>query len=217
MAALLAVLGFAVVGRHGGGPIRGWDRTVQTWFVHHRAHLVSISKVIAKVLDAGPLGAIVVAITAILLALRQRMLALAPLAAYLGGEFLVYLTREYIHRPRPLSANYPGPGAIPGVHETSWSFPSGHATGAAAVLVCLGGLAAVHWRIWWFWMVGVLAALAVGASRLVLGVHWFSDVAFGLLVGIPWGIAVTILLAQTAWPFKWLSGGSPRTAASSNA
>jgi undecaprenyl-diphosphatase len=59
--------------------------------------------------------------------------------------------------------------------------------------------------------------LAVGASRLVLGVHWFSDVAFGLLVGIPWGIAVTILLAQTAWPFKWLSGGSPRTAARSNA
>jgi membrane-associated phospholipid phosphatase len=205
LAGMLAILGLALVGRHGGGTIQHWDNTVQSWFVHHRFHLVTVSKVIAKLLDAGPLGAIVIAITAVLLLLRQQMRALIPLAAYLGGEALVFLTRVYMHRPRPLSANYPGPDAIPGVHETSWSFPSGHATGAAAVLVCLGGLAAVHWRVRWPWALGALAALFVGATRLVLGVHWFSDVAFGLIAGIPWGVAVTVVLADLGWPVGWLA------------
>lgn len=207
LAGVLAVLGLAVVHRHGGGPIQGWDNTVERWFWHHRAHLVTVSKVIAKVLDAGPLGAIIVAITVVLLLLRLGIRALIPLAGYVGGEALVYLTRLYMHRPRPSSANFPAPHAVPGVHETSWSFPSGHATGAAAALVCLGGLAAVSWRTWWPWAVGLLAALAVAGSRLVLGVHWFSDIVFGLAVGIPWAILATVVMADLEWPFSWLRAG----------
>jgi membrane-associated phospholipid phosphatase len=81
--------------------------------------------------------------------------------------------------------------------------------------MCLAGLAAVTWRIWWPWLIGILAALAVGASRLVLGVHWFSDVAFGLLVALPLAIAVTVMLADLEWPFPWLRPGTgprPRAA-----
>jgi membrane-associated phospholipid phosphatase len=160
-----------------------------------------VSKVIAKVFDAGPLGAIVAVITVALLLLRQGMRSLIPLGGYVGGEALVYLTRLYIHRPRPSTANFPAPGAIPGVHETSYSFPSGHATGAAATLICLAGLAAITWRIRWPWVFGFIAALAVGGSRLVLGAHWFYDVVFGLLVAIPWAIAVTLVLANLPWPW----------------
>jgi len=126
-----------------------------------------------------------------------------PLAGYVGGEALVYVTRVYIHRPRPATANYPAPGAVPGVHESSYSFPSGHATGAAATLICLSGLAAVTWRTWWPWLIGIAAAIAVAASRLVLGVHWFSDVVFGLLAAIPWAIAATLVLAALPWPLTW--------------
>src|SRR6185312_4318 len=63
LAAVLAVLGLSLIGRHGGGAIQGWDDPVNHWFLSHRSHLVSVSKVIAKVLDAGPLGASVVVIT----------------------------------------------------------------------------------------------------------------------------------------------------------
>ena len=210
LALVLAVLGLGVVGRHGGGAIQGWDNTVGRWFLHHRTHLVKVSKVIAKVLDAGPLGLIVIVITAALLALRQGARALIPLAGYVGGEALVYLTRGYIHRPRPATAVFPAPGSISGVHETSYSFPSGHATGAAATLMCLAGLAAITWRVWWPWLIGVLAALAVGGSRLVLGVHWFSDVAFGLVVAVPLAVVVTSTLAGLDWPFPWLRP-HPRT------
>ncbi|HVA76171.1 MAG TPA: phosphatase PAP2 family protein [Acidimicrobiales bacterium] len=209
LAGVLAVLGLAVVHRHGGGPIQGWDNTVERWFWDHRAHMVTASKIIAKVLDAGPLGGIVAVITVILLLARLQIRALIPLAGYIGGEAFVYVTRLYMHRPRPSTANYPAPHAIAGVHETSWSFPSGHASGAAAVLVCLGGLAAVTWRMWWPWVIGVLAALAVAGSRLVLGVHWFSDIVFGLAVGVPWAIIATLVLARVEWPFSWLGRREP--------
>ncbi len=41
------VLGLAVVGHHGGGPIQGWDNQVQAWDLHHRTGLVGASKVVA--------------------------------------------------------------------------------------------------------------------------------------------------------------------------
>lgn len=203
------VLGFAVVGRHGGGPIQGWDNTVQQWWISHRTHLVGVSKVIAVLGDAPALGAISLVLTIVLLALRQQMRALTPIVAYLGGEALVFVTRQVIARPRPPTANYPAPHAIVGVHETSFSYPSGHATAAVAVIISLAVLAVVTWRIWGWVLAGilVLAAAAVACSRLVLGVHWFSDIAFGLLLGISWGIVVALTLRNTPWPVA-RAGGS---------
>ena len=198
------VVGLSVVGRHGGGPIQGWDATVGQWFLHHRAHLVTPSKVIAVVGDAPLLGAITVVVTIGLLVARQRVRAFIPLVAYLGGEFLVYAIREVIHRNRPPTANFPALHAIPGVHETSYSFPSGHATAATAVLFGLAGLAAVTWRTWWPWLVASLLTVAVAGSRLVLGVHWFSDVAVGLVLGVCWGVLVSWVLRAVPWP-AWLS------------
>jgi len=197
---VLAVAGFGVVGSHGGGSVQAWDDSIGRWLVHERTGLVGMSRVIAFVGDAPILGAITVAITVVLWATGQRVRAFIPLVAFLGAEFFVYLTRSYVHRPRPVSANFPAPWALPGVHETSFSFPSGHATAGAAVLCSLAGLAAITWKVWWPWAVVALPILAVALSRLVLGVHWFSDVAFGVLIGAAWGVTVTYVLASVRWP-----------------
>ena len=203
------VVGLAVVGRHGGGLIQGWDDTVQRWWIHHRSGLVGVSLVIAVLGDAVGLGIITVILTGLLLLARQRVRALIPLAAYLGGECIVFVTRQVVTRPRPPTANYPAPGAIPGVHETSFSYPSGHATAAVAVIVSLAGLAWLTWRVWWPWVVAVLVGMAVGTSRLVLGVHWFSDIAFGMCFGIPWAVVVTLALRDTTLPFWPFRAGDP--------
>ncbi|MET7303750.1 phosphatase PAP2 family protein [Embleya sp. NPDC005575] len=77
--------------------------------------------------------------------------------------------------------------ACPGPHD--WSFPSNHATVAAAAATVLwlvdrrvGALAAV-------------AALAMAASRVWVGVHYPHDAAVGLLIGV-----------LLAWPLTRAAG-----------
>ena len=192
--------GLLVVGRHGGGPIQGWDNHVQDWSIGHRAGLIGVSKVIAYIGDAPKLAVVAVVLTAILWWVLRSIVALVPLLAYLGGEFQVFAIRQVIHRPRPPTANFPAPGAIAGVHETSFSFPSGHSVAVTAVLFALAGTATLGRRRWWPWAVALIAALIVADSRLVLGVHWFSDVTLGLLLGICWGITIARAIRRIEAP-----------------
>ncbi len=184
------VLGVALVGRHGGGPLQSWDSTVERWYIVHRDGLVGVSKVVATWGDAALLGVIAVALTVVWLVAARSLRGLVPIVAYLGGEGLVFLIRTIIHRHRPLTADYPAPHALAGVHETSYSFPSGHAVAVTALLFAVLGTVALvrHWP--WMWLVALLTSCFVADTRLVLGVHWFSDVAIGILLGLGWGVAV---------------------------
>jgi len=187
------------VGSRGGGPIQGWDAAVGRWFLHHRGPLVGASKLVATYADGVPLVVGCVALSAVFLFTLRSIRALIPIVAYLGAEFEVHGIREFIHRHRPATAVYPAPGAIPGVHETSYSFPSGHSVTTTSVLFALLGSLALARRAWWPWAVALLASLFVADTRLVLGVHWFSDVAFGLTLGITWGAAVAVVARRVDW------------------
>lgn len=190
------IVGFVVIGRHGGGPIQGWDDTVERWYVTHRGPLIGLSKFIATYLDALPLAVICVVLSGILFVFLRSTRAFIPLVAYLGAEFEVFIIRQIILRPRPPTADYPASGAVAGVHETSYSFPSGHSVAVTAVLFASLGCVALTYRIWWPWVVALLGSLVVIDSRLVLGVHWFSDVTIGLLLGLVWGIVVVLVARQ---------------------
>ncbi|TAM81308.1 MAG: phosphatase PAP2 family protein [Jatrophihabitans sp.] len=193
------VAGLVLVGRHGTGPIASSDVSGENFTISHRV-LVPLAKVIAVVGDAGALGVIAVVATLIWFWRERTVRALVPVAAYLGGEGLVFGIREVIHRYRPPSADFPGPHALSGIHETSWSFPSGHATACTAVLVaCLGCLALAR-RTVWPWLLALLAAAAVGYSRLDLGVHWPSDVYIGFVLGAAWGVTVAVVATALVHP-----------------
>ena len=201
-AAILVVgllIGFVIIGRHGGGPIQGWDNSVGHWYLHHRGSLVGVSRFIATWLDALPLGVICALLSVILAFALRSSRAFIPIVAYLGGEFQVFAIRSVINRHRPMTANFPAAGAIKGVHETSFSFPSGHSVGVTSVLFGLLVCIALTYRIWWPWVIALAASLFVIDTRLVLGVHWFSDVAFGLLFGIAWGTTVAFVSRQVDW------------------
>lgn len=73
--------------------------------------------------------------------------------------------------------------------ESGWSFPSGHASGAMAVygfacyLACC--LLPARWHRGCVAGAGVLI-LAIGASRVLLQVHYLSDVLAGFALSLAW-------------------------------
>lgn len=141
-------------------------------------------------LGQPPVVAGLLVVAGLVLWLVNRRYALAGLlASSLGAAVFNVLGKSAFERPRPADAV---------VLETSWSFPSGHATLAVACYAFLGYLlirSAERWktRVNLFFATVVLVAL-IGLSRLVLGVHYLSDVWAGYLLGALWlivGISLT--------------------------
>ena len=76
------------------------------------------------------------------------------------------------------------------------SFPSGHAASSMIFYLSLALVFAAHSR-WRFTAAGaaVLLALMIGTSRVMLGVHWPSDVVGGWAFGLLW-VLLTLPPAQ---------------------
>jgi undecaprenyl-diphosphatase len=110
------------------------------------------------------------------------LVAIAVIGADLGQGIL----KAVFQRPRPELFVIETPFARP----MSASFPSGHATGAIALYLVLGYLLAKAGGGRLFrWLVHTIAALlvlAIGLSRVYLGVHYPSDVIAGYLIGFVW-------------------------------
>ncbi len=73
-----------------------------------------------------------------------------------------------------------------------FAFPSGHAMGSAAFFLALYLLArefVPRWR-WLAAVLGVLLTLGIGLSRLVLQVHYPSDVLAGWVLSAAWVLGV---------------------------
>ncbi|MYN11804.1 phosphatase PAP2 family protein [Pusillimonas sp. TS35] len=134
---------------------------------------------------AMPLVGAMLAVACLLLWLLNRAYAAAGLLlSTLGGAAFVTLSKWAFHRPRPVEA---------AILETSYSFPSGHATSVVAFYGFLGYLmirTTTRWnvRVHLFFVVAGLVLL-IGLSRILLGVHYLSDVWAGYLVGVLWLIA----------------------------
>jgi len=119
-------------------------------------------------------------IIVIILAYRKRWALAAGLCTtILGSGAAAFVLKDLIARPRPGAPLY-------AFVETSYSFPSGHATFAAAlygfVLWLVYDTLPAAWRYVATAAVTVVI-LAVGFSRLYLGVHYPSDVLAGYVLG----------------------------------
>jgi len=73
-------------------------------------------------------------------------------------------------------------------HVTSASYPSGHATSAAVVYLLLAWLAPRRWR-GAAWALAAAMVVLNALSRMMLGVHWASDIVGGTLLGLAFALA----------------------------
>lgn len=135
---------------------------------------------------------------------RTRDHALWLIALLVSVGIAVFSIKALVGRSRPCTS-------LAEVHAlvfhapTDPSFPSGHAAGAFAVAAFVTFELAVHplAKVAMF----VIAA-GIGLSRIVLGVHFPSDVLAGALLGV---VAALLLSAsrKTFQKRKWNAKGAP--------
>jgi len=179
-ASVFAALTVAVLN---GRAINVLDAHVRTWMNQlHAEAFVQFCLVITG------MGSFVCIIMATLVAIgllwtwRQQRAIVGLLISVIGSQATTYIAKYAIARPRPRLATFIG--------ADTPSFPSGHTTAAVAAygfiiyLICRPlPYSRLRFEIA-FW--GSALVLLIAATRIILGVHFASDVGAGLAVGAFW-------------------------------
>lgn len=178
--ALLAVITYFV----GTGATTSWDHAIILAMAPLRTPLRTAIWRTISALGLGEAG-IPIGILVVLILRHARHFRQANFYLWLtlGGWGFNILLKQLISRPRP--------DLIPHLSGAGWfSFPSGHAMlapmvyGAGALL--LATLLAGRWQRVALRAMGWALVVAIGCSRVYLGVHWPSDVLAGWLAGTGW-------------------------------
>jgi membrane-associated phospholipid phosphatase len=128
---------------------------------------------------------------------RRRWAALAFMVMVISGQSLIANgIKAVVHRERP---------PVPHLTASSgWSFPSGHTTAAAATYAALALLLS-RGRRWpvraWLGTGAAAVTVAVASSRVLLGVHWLTDVVAGAALGLAWFAVCSIAFGGTLLRF----------------
>ena len=119
---------------------------------------------------------------------RRLPLAVLLLGSTLIARLLVEIQKLILARARPEQDN-------PFIVETSFAYPSGHAANSLVVFVMLALLLTGDERQRRIALAAaVIASLLIGCSRVLLGVHWPTDVIGGWSFGLFW-----VLLTLRIW------------------
>jgi membrane-associated phospholipid phosphatase len=168
------------------------DERLNSFAFRHDTY-VSVLQGISNVVSPASFEVVATVVALVLLVRRQPRLSVWLAVTVYGGGLLSTALKGAVGRKRPLLPH-------PVAHALSASFPSGHALGVVVGVgaLLLVGLPYVRRPLRPALMtLGLLVVLAVGFSRLGLGVHYLSDVLGGYLLGVGWLAATTA--AFTAW------------------
>lgn len=181
-------------------PLASMDADVVRWVASDMPHALQLAARPFSWLG-GWVGILLLGIAMAAVLAQQRawsdLVFLA--AALLGSNVAVAFLKAWFDRERPdLAPAVPLP--------SSSSFPSGHAASGAAALGAIAVLVAErlpsHRARTWLWIAVVVAGVAVGLSRIALGVHYVTDVLAGWCFGLAW-LAGCLLVRD-----RLTSGGS---------
>jgi membrane-associated phospholipid phosphatase len=123
----------------------------------------------------------VVLLCSLLLIKKRHSELLFVLFTSVSGFIVASSLKLLVHRVRPTGVLFT---------ETGFSFPSGHAFKAMLFVLILWFVIVNNWKSKLlkngFYLFASLFVILMEFSRLVMGVHWFSDVLGGFVLGIFW-------------------------------
>lgn len=139
---------------------------------------------------------------------RRPERAATVLVSVAGAAAVAEALKLIVGRPRPSAADQ-----LP-AYEATLSYPSGHVTGAAALLVVLALVCTA--RRSGARVAAVFAALTmtglIAWTRLYLGVHWITDVSAAVVIGsASAAIAPLLVRAALTLPTTWRLSGQRTT------
>ena len=160
-----------------------WDQTISKRLIVPRGARWRWLPALGAHLGDGALwaligGALLVGGTAFL-----RALTLVASLAVVGAGIVATVVKYRVRRSRPqeLTQFY-------ALKYDRYSFPSGHATRMAAIAVIVG-----HF-VPWMLPISYALALVVALCRVMVGVHYPSDVLSGIVIGSASAICVLLLV-----------------------
>ena len=179
-----------------------FDIWVNQFMVNLTTHVMPIVGTIAGFVSAVG-GTKVVAIVGVLFSVvfimskRWRSATLMILSVGSTG-FMIELMKIFFMRARPENALQV---------LSDYSFPSGHAALAAAFFVAIAYLFTPKIHSWikreLLIVICVLSIIVIGFSRVVLNVHWVSDVVAGWSLGIFCATATILLVRYVGTLIMW--------------
>lgn len=187
---VLAAAGVLVTGllplAYQADPVKRWDVEVARWMGDSMPAWGEWLSRPFSWLGSGGALAVVAILAAVFLSRRGRRVdAALTVIAYIGSQLSTHVVKIGLDRPRP---DVDPVVSLPGTA----AYPSGHASAAVAVLLFLAVLSSRRGSM----CVAVSLAIAIGVSRITLGVHWLSDVLGGWALGVAW-LAVCLALRRT--------------------
>ncbi|NJO42641.1 MAG: phosphatase PAP2 family protein [Cyanobacteria bacterium CRU_2_1] len=164
-----------------------WD--VSIMMAIHASAQIKLDILAARLTDFGTkLGVLpmTIILSLVLLYLRRWRSLTYFLITMIGCGLINHTAKAFLHRVRPSLWDYP--------RLTSFSFPSGHAMSS---MVLVAALIILTWGTRWCWVVlmfGSVFVVAIGWTRLYLGVHYPSDILAGWMMSIAWAVAVSLIV-----------------------
>jgi len=184
-----------LITKYGNGNELG-ERTVPRWFAAHRTPTETHWSLVFTTLG-GTVAVVIASLVAsvVFVAITHLWRSVVYIGTLMAGEITAFLAAAAIvKRPRP---------PVPHLdqHLPTSAYPSGHTAAScciyAGIAVLVIGLSRGWWR-WLFLIPAIAMPVLVATSRMYRGEHHPTDVLGGMLFGVLWLTAVTLLLKPSA-------------------